>query len=99
MQKVTSVYFPGVAPDALGPALTISNPAQPGGQTIADLNLTLPMAGLQTNNLADNFTCIHALNNGLIDANGVRLTSADLGLDGKIAYNLINCGLGLPNGS
>jgi hypothetical protein len=99
LQKVTSVYFPGVAPDALGPALTVSNPAQAGGQTIANLNLTLPMAGLQTNNLADNFTCIYALNNGLIDANGVRLTSADLGLDGNIAYNLLNCGLDLPNGS
>jgi hypothetical protein len=101
IQKITVVYFPGPTPDLQPPVLQITNPAQAGGQPIANWNIPLPMVAQQGNVLTDNFTCVFGVNGKLIDANGTQFGNVDLAPSTMYTggYNLLNAGIVMPPGS
>jgi hypothetical protein len=93
LQTLTSGYIPGAAPDMTQPSLTVSNPAQAGGQQLANVRRPIPMDAKKTFTFVDGYTYIFGVNNNLIDANGVQIGSVDIGVTGNTAYNLCNAGV------
>lgn len=102
IQSIVTQYIPGPSGRMFQPTLQISNPAQPGGQRLADWAMPIPAELKSTNTLSDNYTYVFAVNAGAgktIDANGVQVGSVDIGVTGNSAYNLCNIGVVLPPGA
>jgi hypothetical protein len=108
IQSIVTQYIPGPSGRLYTPMLHIKNPAQPGGQPLANWELPMPTHRKSTNTISEldpnsrGYTYVFAANAGsgnTIDANAVQIASLDVGVVGNSAYNLCNVGIVLPPGA
>jgi hypothetical protein len=86
--------LPGNNPSGLVPSFQLSNPARPGGATVANYNTALAQSFGRSLTFYDSYTYVFAVNDGKVDANATPVQATDIAI-----YNLCNFGLTAPDAS